>query len=73
MCYDNDRMKVKTNNDLSKILKGHSNEWVALDPISMKVVATAKGNEDVLKKARNMGTNHPVLTRVPSHYGAYIL
>ena len=72
VCYDGNRMKVKIN-DLSKIFKGYSNEWVALDPDSMKVVARAKKNEDILKKARDRGTEHPVLTRVPSHYGTYIL
>jgi len=65
-------MKIKTV-DLSKTLKGYSNRWVALDPTSMKVVASAKETENILEKAKKAGVKHPVLTKVPQHYGTYIL
>lgn len=66
-------MKIKTNNDLSKILKGHSNEWVVLDSTASRVVASGEEPKDVLKIARDKGIDHPILTRAPANYGAYIL
>lgn len=59
--------------DLSKTLKKYSNEWIALDPISMKVVAVGKLPKSVLNKARDKGIGSPVLTRAPQNYGTYIL
>jgi len=59
--------------DLSKILKRYSSQWLALEPITLKVVSTGKYPRDVLKDARIKGIEHPVLTRAPRDYGTYIL
>ena len=59
--------------DLSKILKGYSSKWVALVSDSNKVVATGNSPKVVIEKARRMGVDTPVLTRVPKDYGTYIL
>ena len=67
-------MKIKTQ-DLSKILrdKEYSNKWLALMPLSMKVVAYGNKAKNVLEAARKKGVENPVLTRVPKDYGTYIL
>ncbi len=65
-------MKVKTD-DLSKTLRKYSSEWIALEPDTMRVVTTGEAPRSVLKEARKRGVSHPVLTRVPKDYGAYIL
>lgn len=65
-------MKVKTI-DLSKKLKNYSNEWLALEPETMKVVAVGKLPKSVLDNARKKGVGHPILTRAPQNYGTYIL
>jgi len=65
---------VKINShDLSKSLKKYSSKWVALKPATTKVVATGNSPKSVLKKARKVGIDSPVLTRVPKDYGTYIL
>lgn len=51
----------------------YSNKWLALDPVSMKVMVSGRKVEDVLNKARKEGVRQPVLTRAPKSYGAYIL
>ncbi len=51
----------------------YSNKWLALDPNSMKVVVSGNQAGNVLDKARKSGVQHPVLTRAPKSYGAYIL
>jgi len=65
-------MKVLSQ-DLSKSLKGYSSKWVALRPNTTKVVAVGTSPKSVLEKARKIGVDSPVLTRVPKDYGAYIL
>jgi len=65
-------MKVKTF-DLSKTLKGYSNKWIALDPVTMKVVVAGKDVSKVIDRARKQGISKPVLTRAPENYGTYIL
>lgn len=64
-------MKIKTF-DQSNLGK-YSNKWLALDPISMKVMVSGSQVGAVLEKARKNGIKHPVLTRAPKSYGAYIL
>jgi hypothetical protein len=66
-------MKIKTNNDMSKILRGYSNKWVVLDSTASRVVVAGKEPKDVVQIARDRGVDHPILTRVPAHYGVYIL
>lgn len=65
-------MKIQTT-DLSKILKDYSNVWLALNPNSMKVVATGREPKTALGKARKQGVENPVLTKAPKDYGTYIL
>ena len=64
-------MKIKTY-DQSGLGK-YSNKLLALDPISMKVIVSGTQVGNVLDKARKEGVEHPVLTRAPKNYGAYIL
>lgn len=59
--------------DLSKKLKKYSNEWIALEPNNMSVIASGKLPKKVLNESWEKGVNHPVLTRVPKNYGTYIL
>ena len=59
--------------DLSKTLQKYSDVWVALEPKTLKIVSSGKNSESVLKNARKSGVSHPVLTRAPKNYGAYIL
>ena len=59
--------------DLSKTLKPYSNSWIVLDSETMKVVAAEKDANKALEIAKKRGINNPVLTRVPQHYGTYIL
>lgn len=65
-------MKIQTA-DLSKILREYSNTWLALNPDSMKVVATGKEPKTALEKARKQGIEDPILTKAPKDYGTYIL
>lgn len=65
-------MKIQTS-DLSKILREYSNTWLALNPDSMKVIATAREPKTVLEKARRKGIEDPILTKAPKDYGTYIL
>ena len=54
-------------------LGNYSNKWLALDPVTMKVMVSGNQVGTVLEKARKNGIKHPVLTRAPKSYGAYIL
>ena len=65
-------MKVKSH-DLSKTLRGYSSKWIALKPLTDKVVAVGNTPKTVIAKARRNGIDSPVLTRVPRDYGTYIL
>lgn len=65
-------MKMKTQ-DFSKSLKGYSSKWIALEPQTTKVVAVGNSPKTVIEKARKIGVDSPVLTRVPKDYGTYIL
>ena len=65
-------MKVKTA-DLSKTLKKYSNQWLALKPKTLSVVASGKEPKKVIAEAKKKGVSHPVLTKAPKSYGAYIL
>ena len=59
--------------DLSKILKPYSDEWVALSGNETKVIASGKTVKEVLKKAKEKGENSPIITKVPTEYGNYVL
>ena len=64
---------VEINSDLTKLLKGYSNEWVALSEDQTKVLGRVKSLKEALLQAKKRGCNNPILTRVPRHYGAYVL
>lgn len=59
--------------DLSKILEPYSNEWVALSIDEKKVIASGKTVKEALQKAKQKGENSPILTKVPTEYGNYVL
>lgn len=61
------------NTDLRKLLKGHSNKWVALSSDSNKVVGVADNPREALKQAHVNKEPNPVLTKTPKHYGTFIL
>lgn len=61
------------NTDLRKVLKGHSNKWVALSADSKKVVGVANSPRVALKRARLNREMNPILTRVPHSHNAFIL
>lgn len=65
-------MKIKTV-DFSNTLKKYSDKWLVLKPNSNKVVSSGKELGDVIKMAKKKGVLHPVVTRAPKNYGAYIL
>lgn len=65
-------MKTQTQ-DLSKILKPYSNEWVAISPKTNKVISNGRNLPKVVKEAQKKGEKHPVVTRVPKDYGNYVL
>ena len=60
-------------NDLAVLLENYSNEWVALNEDQTQVVGHAKTLHEALSQARKNGCQNPTLTRVPEHYGAYVL
>ena len=59
--------------DLSVALRKYSNKWLALKPNSNSVVASGKELKKVIQAAKEKGVVHPVVTRAPKNYGAYIL
>ena len=59
--------------DLSKILKPYSNEWVALSETTNKVISSGQDLAKVVEEAHKKGEKHPVVTRVPKDYGNYVL
>jgi len=61
------------NTDLRKVLRGHSNKWVALSADSSKVVGVAKSPRGALRQARSNKERNPILTRVPQSHNAFIL
>jgi hypothetical protein len=61
------------NTDLREILKPYSNKWVALSNDSNKVVGVADNVADAIKEAHLHNEKEPILTKVPEHYGTFIL
>jgi len=66
-------MKTIQVQDLSKILKPYSNEWVALSEETNKVISSGQNLSKVVEEAHKKGEKHPVVTRVPKDYGNYVL
>lgn len=61
------------NIDLSEVLKGYSNKWVALSADNKKVVGVADNPSDALKQAHENKEQDPILTKTPQNYGTFIL
>jgi hypothetical protein len=59
--------------DLREILKPYSNKWVALSSDSNRVVGVANKISDAIKEAHLHNEKEPILTKVPEHYGTFIL
>lgn len=59
--------------NLSKILKKYSNEWVALSYDQKKVISHGKLLPDVVAEAKKKGEPNPIVTRIPKDYGNYVL
>ncbi len=59
--------------DLREILKPYSDNWVALSEDSSKVVGVGDTPKKALKQASLHSEKNPILTKVPKHYGTYIL
>ena len=66
-------METIQTQDLSKILKPYSDEWVALSERNNKVVSSGHDLVKVIENAHKKGEKHPVVTRVPKDYGNYVL
>ncbi|MCL5406915.1 MAG: DUF5678 domain-containing protein [Patescibacteria group bacterium] len=66
-------MLVLKEENLSKILKKYSNEWIALSFDEKKVISHGKSLPDVIKEAKERGEPKPIVTRVPKDYGNYVL
>ncbi len=66
-------MKTMQVQDLSKILKPYSNEWVALSGKTNKIISSGQDLVKVVEEAHEKGEKHPVVTRVPKDYGNYVL
>jgi hypothetical protein len=64
---------VVENIDLSKILKGYSNKWVALSSDSSKVVGVANNPGEAIEQAHINKEQNPILTKTPENYGTFIL
>lgn len=59
--------------NLKSLFRKFSGTWLALDPDSNKVIATASSPKVAIKKAQKLGVNHPVLTRAPKENMVNIL
>jgi len=59
--------------DLRELLKPYSDKWVALSEDSSKVVGVGDTPKKALEQASSRSEKNPILTRVPEHYGTYIL
>ncbi len=64
---------MKKNNDFTHLNKYH-NEWVAIDRSDRnRVVGEGKTAQEALRQARNKKIVSPILTKVPSNYGTFVL
>jgi len=61
------------NTDLREVLKQYSDKWIALSSDSSRVVGVADVPGEALKQAHAHNEQNPILTKVPEHYGTYIL
>ena len=66
---DNKMDKAK---DLT-ILKEYTDKWVALSPDESKVISSGDTAREALDNSIRLGEKEPILTKVPSCYGTFIL
>ena len=59
--------------DLATLLQGYADEWVALSEDQTRVVGRGRTLHEALSEAKKNGCSNPTLTKVPKHYGAYVL
>jgi len=64
---------MSENTNLVGLLSQHSNKWVALSGDSTKVAGVGDKLSDALKQASLNNEPNPILTKVPKHYGTFIL
>lgn len=65
-------LAIKEEN-LSKVLKKYSNEWVALSSDGKRVISHGKFLRLVVEEAKKKDEPKPIMTRVPEDYGNYVL
>lgn len=53
--------------------KKYPDQWVALESKSGKVVGSGKTAKVAYEESQKSGVKEPVLTKIPKHYGFYIL
>ncbi|MBN1177072.1 MAG: hypothetical protein JXA51_05265 [Dehalococcoidales bacterium] len=61
------------NTDLTKLLRGYSNKWIALSADSSRVVGVATNPKKALEQAHKHKECSPILTKVPKSSSAFIL
>ncbi len=54
--------------NFKKIFKNFSEEWLALDPKTNKVVATGKSVSAALNRAWKKGVLHPLVVKAPKEH-----
>lgn len=57
--------------DLSELLRGYTDCWVALSADQSRVVASGRTPKEALLQAQQQGESKPVLMPVPSVSGPY--
>lgn len=65
-------MNDKTAIDYSNIYEQHPGEWVALADDEETVLATDKSAQKVIEKAKKIGSDNPILFKVPKESRAYV-
>jgi hypothetical protein len=58
--------------DWTKLYEDYKGLWVALKSDETTVVSSAEKLKDVLERAKELGCNHPIVTKVPKRDLAYI-
>lgn len=66
-------MRARIDEGSSPSLDGYENKWVALSNDEKKIIASDDSFEKAAQKAIKKGEDHPVLLKVPSKTGSYIL
>ena len=66
-------MRAKIDEKSLVSLDGYENKWVALSNDEKKIIASDDSFEKAAQKAIRKGEDHPVLLKVPSKIGSYIL